>query len=236
MRAAFQRPEGHVSNVLARPVVQLLDHVWRPPLNVCAAAMHCHARRSTRSPATLSRPPPQPSPIAQADCNVNPGGSLPTLCWVGSQRQRWPSALENSGEGFVPKKNRARRDRTRAYRHPRMAGVRGAGPSKTGKRGANQRTVVPKTWTNCGSGMRCEFLGVNVRFLAREDGCPPPVTGCRKASLTTANLLKVSRLAPGVLKCGATPTPHRRAPPQKGLRSTPRAKLLKSAPRADQSC
>ena len=68
-------------------------------------------------------------------------------------------------------------------RRPRMAGVRGAGPSKTGKRGANQRTVVPKTWTNCGSGMRCEFLGVNVRFLAREDGCPPPVTVCRKASL-----------------------------------------------------
>ena len=31
--------------------------------------------------------------------------------------------------------------------------------------------------------MRCEFLGVNVRFLAREDGCPPPVTVCRKASL-----------------------------------------------------
>ena len=107
-------------------------------------------------------------------------------------------------------------------RRPRMAGVRGAGPSKTGKRGANQRTVVPKTWTNCGSGMRCEFLGVNVRFLAREDGCPPPVTVCRKASLTTANLLKVSRLAPGVLKCGATPTPHRRAPPQKGLRWDPR--------------
>ena len=37
---------------------------------------------------------------------------------------------------------------------------------------------------------------------------------------------KVGRLplAPGVLKCGAAPTPHRRAPPQKGLRSTPRAK------------
>ena len=67
---------------------------------------------------------------------------------------------------------------------------------------------------------------------------------------------KVGRLAPGVLKCGAAPTPHRRAPPQKGLRSTPRAKLLKSdrsaqaashkkvfapqkkdfAPRADQRC
>ena len=47
---------------------------------------------------------------------------------------------------------------------------------------------------------------------------------------------KVGRLAPGVLKCGAASTPHRRAPPQKGLRSTPRAKLLKSVPRADQSC
>ena len=107
MRAAFQRPEGHVSNVLARPVVQLLDHVWRPPLNVCAAAMHCHARRSTRSPATLSRPPPQPSPIAQADCNVNPGGSLPTLCWVGSQRQRWPQLSKLWRWAFVPEKNRA---------------------------------------------------------------------------------------------------------------------------------
>ena len=30
--------------------------------------------------------------------------------------------------------------------------------------------------------MRCEFLGVNVRILGREDGCPPPVTVCRKAS------------------------------------------------------
>ena len=39
-------------------------------------------------------------------------------------------------------------------------------------------------------------------------------------------LLKSVALAPGVLKCGAAPTPHRRAPPQKGLRSTPRAKLL----------
>jgi hypothetical protein len=50
------------------------------------------------------------------------------------------------------------------------------------------------------------------------------------------NLLKSVALAPGVLKCGAASTPHRRAPPQKGIRSTPREKLLKSAPRADQSC
>jgi len=58
-------------------------------------------------------------------------------------------------------------------------------------------------------------------------------TGCRWAQ----NLLKSVALAPDVLKCGAAPTPHRRAPPQKGLRSTPRVKLLiKSAPRADQSC
>ena len=42
------------------------------------------------------------------------------------------------------------------------------------------------------------------------------------------NLLKSVALAHGVLKCGAASTPHRRAPPQKGLRSTPRAKLLKS--------
>ena len=38
---------------------------------------------------------------------------------------------------------------------------------------------------------------------------------------------KVGLLAPGVLKCGTVPcTPHRRAPPQKGLRST---KGLRSA-------
>ena len=43
------------------------------------------------------------------------------------------------------------------------------------------------------------------------------------------NLLKSVALAPGVLNCGAASAPHRRAPPQKGLRSTPRAKLLKSA-------
>jgi hypothetical protein len=72
-------------------------------------------------------------------------------------------------------------------RRPRMAGVRGAGPSKTGKRGAKQRTVVPKTWTNCGSGMRCEFLGVNVRFLAREDGCPPPAFSCSPSKKATLN-------------------------------------------------
>jgi hypothetical protein len=48
---------------------------------------------------------------------------------------------------------------------------------------------------------------------------------------------KVGRRGPQcAIKCGAASTPHRRAPPQKGLRSTPRAKLLKSAPRADQSC
>ena len=57
-------------------------------------------------------------------------------------------------------------------------------------------------------------------------------TGCRWAQ----NLLKSVALAPGVLKCGAAPTLHRRAPPQKGLRSPPREKLLKSVPRADQSC
>ena len=58
---------------------------------------------------------------------------------------------------------------------------------------------------------------------------------CR-AQRWAPNLLKSVALAPGVLKCGAASTPHRRAPPQKGLRSTSRAKLLKSAPRADQSC
>ena len=47
---------------------------------------------------------------------------------------------------------------------------------------------------------------------------------------------KVGRLAPGVLKCGAVPTPHRWAPPQKGLRSAARAKLLKSAPGEGQIC
>ena len=76
-------------------------------------------------------------------------------------------------------------------RRPRMAGVRGAGPSKTGKRGAKQRTVVPKTWTNCGSGMRCEFLGVNVRFLAREDGCPPPAFSCSPSKKATLKYKEV---------------------------------------------
>ena len=33
------------------------------------------------------------------------------------------------------------------------------------------------------------------------------------------NLLKSVALAPGVLKWGAAPNPHRRAPPQKGLRT-----------------
>ena len=76
-------------------------------------------------------------------------------------------------------------------RRPRMAGVRGARPSKTAKRGANQRTVVPKTCTNCGSGMRCEFLGVNVRFLAREDGCPPPAFSCSPSKKATLNVVAV---------------------------------------------
>lgn len=50
------------SNVLARSVVRLLDHVWRPPRNVCAAAMHLPARRSRSSPAPHFQSPPQPSP------------------------------------------------------------------------------------------------------------------------------------------------------------------------------
>jgi len=50
------------SNVLARSVVRLLDHVWRPPRNVCAAAMHLPARRSRSSPAPYYQSPPQPSP------------------------------------------------------------------------------------------------------------------------------------------------------------------------------
>ena len=41
------------------------------------------------------------------------------------------------------------------------------------------------------------------------------------------NLLKSVALAPGVLKCGVAPNPHRRAPPQKGLRSTPASKVAK---------
>ena len=36
---------------------------------------------------------------------------------------------------------------------------------------------------------------------------------CR-AQMGAPNLLKSAALAPGVLKCGAAPTPHRRAPPQ----------------------
>jgi len=93
----------------------------------------------------------------------------------------WPQTAHSSRTGRVHSTS----DAICTARRPRMAGVRGAGPSKTGKRGANQRTVVPKTWTNCGSGMRCEFLGVNVRFLAREDGCPPPVFSCSPSKKAT---------------------------------------------------
>ena len=35
--------------------------------------------------------------------------------------------------------------------------------------------------------MRCEFLGVNVRFLAREDGCPPPAFSCSPSKKATLN-------------------------------------------------
>jgi hypothetical protein len=37
-----------------------------------------------------------------------------------------------------------------------------------------------------------------------------------REQMGTKNLLKSVALAPGVLKCGAASTPHRRAPPQKG--------------------
>ena len=47
---------------------------------------------------------------------------------------------------------------------------------------------------------------------------------------------KVGRSAPGVLKLRRGPTLYRRAPPQKGLRSAARAKLLKSAPGEGQIC
>ena len=55
-------------------------------------------------------------------------------------------------------------------------------------------------------------------------------------------LLKSVALAPGVLKCGAAPNPPptgasaKRSSILRGCGATPRAKLLKSAPRADQSC
>jgi hypothetical protein len=41
------------------------------------------------------------------------------------------------------------------------------------------------------------------------------------------NLLKSVALAPGVLKCGAASTPHRRAPPQKGLSIHAASKVAK---------
>ena len=47
--------------------------------------------------------------------------------------------------------------------------------------------VISKIWTNCRSQMPREFLGVNVRFPAREGGCPPPVVVCEKASLKTTS-------------------------------------------------
>ena len=93
----------------------------------------------------------------------------------------WPQTAHSSRTGRVHSTS----DAICTARRPRMAGVRGARPSKTAKRGANQRTVAPKTCTNCGSGMRCEFLGVNVRFLAREDGCPPPAFSCSPSKKAT---------------------------------------------------
>ena len=48
--------------------------------------------------------------------------------------------------------------------------------------------VISKICTNCRSGILGEFLGVNVRFPAREGGCPPPVTVCEKPSLKSALL------------------------------------------------
>ena len=45
---------------------------------------------------------------------------------------------------------------------------------------------------------------------------------------TPANVLKSVALAPGVLKCGAASTPHRRAPPQnKGLSIHAASKVAK---------
>ena len=104
----------------------------------------------------------------------------------------WPQTAHSSRTGRVHSTS----DAICTARRPRMAGVRGARPSKTAKRGANQRTVVPKTWTNCGSGMRCEFLGVNVRFLAREDGCPPPVFSCSPSKKATLECIGISPSLP----------------------------------------
>ena len=52
--------------------------------------------------------------------------------------------------------------------------VRGAGASKTSKRGVKQRTVKSKICTNCRFGILSEFLGVNVQVSERSGACPPP--------------------------------------------------------------
>ena len=64
--------------------------------------------------------------------------------------------------------------------------VRGAGASKTSKRGVKQRTVISKICTNCRFGILSEFLGVNVQVSERFGGGPPPCFFCshsRKATL-----------------------------------------------------
>ena len=60
--------------------------------------------------------------------------------------------------------------------------VRGAGASKTSKRGVKQRTVISKICTNCRFGILSEFLGVNVQVSERFGACPPLFTGCGKAT------------------------------------------------------
>ena len=60
--------------------------------------------------------------------------------------------------------------------------VRGAGASKTSKRGVNQRTVISKICTNCRFVILSEFLGVNVQVSDRFGACPPLFTGCGKAT------------------------------------------------------
>jgi hypothetical protein len=54
--------------------------------------------------------------------NANPAGWPATEAPVASERRRWPPPLKASRGAFVPEKNPARRDRTRAYGRGRGGG------------------------------------------------------------------------------------------------------------------
>ena len=97
------------SNVLARSVVRLLDHVWRPPQNVRAAATCiCLRDEAGVHPPHISV---STSAIADRDeeRSVNPAGWTATEGAFASERRRWPRSLKACREGVCPgKKSRAK--------------------------------------------------------------------------------------------------------------------------------